>query len=59
MVSKIFYWGSLQKRAARIILNADFSTPSIDMFDFLKRMPIHKRLLYNKTTLSINLKVEK
>ena len=32
----------LQKRTARIISNADFSTPSTDMFD-LKWMPIHKR----------------
>ena len=42
----------LQKRAARIILNADFSTPSKDMFDLLKWMPIHKRLLYNTATLT-------
>ena len=42
----------LQKRAACIILNADFSTPSKDMFDLLKWMPIHKRLLYNKATLT-------
>ena len=42
----------LQKRPARIILNADFSTPSKDMFDLLKWMPIHKRLLYNKATLT-------
>ena len=42
----------LQKRAAGIILNADFSTPSKDMFDLLKWMPIHKPLLYNKATLT-------
>ena len=41
----------LQKRAARIISNADFSTHSKDMFDLLKWMPMHKRLLYNKATL--------
>ena len=41
----------LQKRTARIISNADFSTPSKDMFD-LKWMPIHKRLLYDKVTLA-------
>ena len=40
------------KRAARIILNADFSTPSKDMIDLLKWMPTHKRLLYNKATLT-------
>ena len=42
----------LQKRAARVILNADFYTPSKGMFDLLKWMPIHKRLLYNKATLT-------
>ena len=42
----------LQKRAARILLNADFSTPSKDLFDLLKWMSIHKRLLYNKATLT-------
>ena len=42
----------LQKRVARIMLNADFSTPSKDMFDLLKWMPIHKRLLYSKATLT-------
>ena len=42
----------LQKRAARIISNADFSTPSKDMFDLLKWMPIHKGLLYGKATLA-------
>ena len=46
---------TLQKRAARIILNADFPTPSKDMFDLLKWMPIHKRLLYNKATLTYKL----
>ena len=42
----------LQKRAARIILNADFSIPSKDMFNLLKWMSIHKRLLYKKATLT-------
>ena len=42
----------LQKRAVRIILNADFSTPSKDVFDLLKWMPIQKRLFYNKATLT-------
>ena len=35
-----------------IIINADFSTPSRDMFDLLKWMPIHKHVLYNKVTLT-------
>ena len=42
----------LQKRAARIILNVDFSTPSKDIFYLLKWMPIHKRLLYNRAILT-------
>ena len=42
----------LQKRAAHIISNADFSTPSKGMFDLLKWMPIHKDLLYNKAMLA-------
>ena len=42
----------LQKQAARKILNAYFSTPSKYMFDLLKWMPIHKRLLYNEATLT-------
>ena len=44
----------LKKRTARIILNADFTTPSKDMFEFLKWMPIHKLLLYNKENLTYN-----
>ena len=42
----------LQKRAARIILNACFSTLLKDMFDLLKWMPIHNHLLYSKATLT-------
>ena len=38
----------LQKRAARIILKADFLTPSLDMFDQLSWQLIPKRLMYNK-----------
>ena len=34
------------------LLRTYFSTPSKDMFDLLKWMPIHKRLLYNKATLT-------
>ena len=37
----------LQKRAARIILCADFTTPSSDMFQELCWLPIDKRLKYN------------
>ena len=42
----------LQKRAARKKLNEDFTTPSKDMFDLLKWMPIRKRLLYNNANLT-------
>ena len=43
----------LQKWTARIILNADFSTPSKDMFDLLKWMPNTQSFtLYNKATLT-------
>lgn len=38
----------LQKRAARIILKADFMTPSADMFKTLDWMPVNSRLIYNK-----------
>lgn len=38
----------LQKRAARIILHADFNTPSSTMFAELGWLPVHKRLKYNK-----------
>ena len=34
----------LQKRAARIILHADFNTPSAEMFKDLNWLPIVKRL---------------
>ena len=33
-------------------MQTSFITPSKDMFDLLKWMPIHKRLLYNKATLT-------
>ena len=41
----------LQKRAARIILKADFMTPSSYMFEQLGWQTIPKRLLYNKSVL--------
>ena len=36
----------LQKRAARMILNASFYTPSIDLFKRLNILPFHKRVMY-------------
>ena len=42
----------LQKRAARIILCADFTTPSSDMFQELSWLPINKRLKYNKAVFT-------
>ena len=44
-IERIF---KLQKRAARIILCADFNTSSSIMFTELGWQPIHKRLKYNK-----------
>ena len=42
----------LQKRAARIILKADFRTPSVDMFRDLGWQSIENRLMYNKAILT-------
>ena len=42
----------LQKRAARIILNAEFDTASADMFQELGWAPIKKRHNYNKAVLT-------
>lgn len=42
----------LQKRAARIILHADYNTPSATMFKELGWQPINKRLTYNKAVLT-------
>ena len=42
----------LQKRAARIILKADFMTPSKLMFETLGWLSVPKRLLYNKAILT-------
>ena len=38
----------LQKRAARMILRADFNTSSSTIFTDLGWQPVHKRLKYNK-----------
>ena len=42
----------LQKRAARIILHADYSKASSEMFSELGWQPIHKRLTYNKAVFT-------
>ena len=42
----------LQKRAARIILNADFNAPSAEMFKELSWLPLVKRLKYNKAVFT-------
>ena len=44
----------LQKRAARIILRADFMTPSTIMFERLEWLSVPKRLMYNKAVLTYN-----
>ena len=41
----------LQKRAARIILHADFTTPSPLMFKELRWLSVSDRLKYNKATM--------
>lgn len=42
----------LQKRAARIILHADYDTPSVEMFSKLGWLSIQDRLKYNKAVLT-------
>ena len=42
----------LQKRAARIILNADYITPSEEMFEQLDWMSVPHRINYNKAVLT-------
>ena len=42
----------LQKRAARIVLKADFTTPSAEMFQRLGCMPVTQRINYNKAVLT-------
>ena len=44
----------LQKRAARIILKADFTTPSADMFQRLGWMNVKHRIDYNKSVMTYN-----
>ena len=41
----------LQKRAARIILNKDYHTPSVELFQEHKWMPLNKRFIYNRAVL--------
>lgn len=42
----------LQKRAARIILHAEYDTPSMEMFNKLGWMSVPDRLRYNKAVLT-------
>ena len=42
----------LQKRAARIVLKADYTTPSTDMFKELDWMSVSSRCNYNKAVLT-------
>ncbi|MCG7877652.1 MAG: reverse transcriptase family protein [Candidatus Thiodiazotropha endolucinida] len=42
----------LQKRAARIILKADFTTPSAEMFEQLGWMSVASRINYNKAVFT-------
>ena len=42
----------LQKRAARIILKADFNTPSFLMFKDLNWLPVERRIKYNKAVFT-------
>ena len=41
----------VQKRAARIILNKSYETPSKELFDSLKWMPIEKRFEFQRVTM--------
>ena len=51
-VTNIERISKLQKRAARIILRADYDTPSADMFSQLGWLSIPDRLKYNKAVLT-------
>ena len=42
----------LQTRTARIVLCADFTTPSSDMFQEFSWLPVNKRLKYNKVVFT-------
>ena len=41
----------LQKRAARIILSKDYSTPSVELFESLNWMPLQQRFMYLRAVL--------
>jgi hypothetical protein len=45
----------LQKRAARIILDADFSTPSVLLFSQIRIIPIFDLVKFRKLLLLINI----
>ena len=51
-VTNIEHISKLQKRAARIILRANYDTPSVDMFSQLGCLSILDRLKYNKAVLT-------
>ena len=42
----------LQKRTARIILEVEYITPSVEMFQRLRWMPVSQRINYNKAVLT-------
>ena len=42
----------LQKRAACIIFKVDYITPSVEMFQRLRRMTVSQRINYNKAVLT-------
>ena len=44
----------LQKRAARIILRADFNTPSKTLFEKLEWLTVYNRINYHKQPLCLN-----
>ncbi|MEW8544984.1 MAG: reverse transcriptase family protein [Candidatus Thiodiazotropha sp.] len=49
--SNLLRISKLQKRAARVILRADYNTPSSAMFHELNWLPVCRRLTYNKAVL--------
>ena len=51
-VTKFERINKLQKRAARIILKADFTTPLADMFQRLGWMSVKRRIDYNKSVMT-------
>ena len=44
----------LQKRAARMILNANFYTPSSELLKRLNLLPFQKRVMYFRCILYLN-----